>query len=340
MKRLFKWLLILSVFVLIALAIVPYLFKDQILNKIKEAANERIHAHLDFDNAKSSLGLLWTFPNLTCTIGNLSVKGKEEFEDKVLANSQTVYCSINIFNALFGKYIIDEMNFNKVDINATVLPNGKANFDILKPRQKKRDIIIKTWLVEEANLQYTNEQRYTKIDLKNVKHWGERNLLTTTIDLTSQTTAEEIGFSLANMGNLKKSNLSMGLKLSIDTTKKVLKIIDNELKTKNLTWRMNGDIAQGKDTQVDLKYNITTSALATFLPLVSTIAAKYFEESPRKSIFKLDGYVKGGYNPQKALIPDYGMSLVLQNERFKDFKIPLTLGQLNRELMLKFWELF
>lgn len=337
LKRLGTLLLI---FVL-ALAAIPYFFKDKILDTAKELAHERIHATLAFDNDKASLSLLSTFPNFSCNIKDLAITGKDEFEGKKLAIAKDFYFDINALNAIFGTYIINNLALVNVDIEAQVLPNGKANYDILKPRiSKKRDITILHWAVENTNIVYQNEERSLKMDFKQLNHHGSGKRSMPMIDIATQTTVEEVGFALAGFDYSKKTSISLELNANIDTEKKTCKITNNEFKLSKLGLVLDGELSQLSEdvTEMDLKFTVSTAPLASFLPLVSSIAATYFNDAPRKGIFKLDGYVKGLYQPNGSK-PDYGLSLAMQNERFKDFRIPLTLGQINKELVAKIWEI-
>jgi len=336
LKRLGTLLLI---FVL-ALAGIPYFFKDKILDTAKELAHERINATLVFDNDKASLSLLWTFPNFSCNIKDLTITGKEEFEGKKLMEAKDFHFNINALNAIFKKYIINEISLTNVDVLAHVLPNGKANYDIIKPRKKKRDIAIKHWAIENTNIAYHNEQRFMQLDFKKLNHQGRGDFSEQLVDLSSQTTIEEIGFAIAGFDYSKKTNVLIDFNANIDTERKTCKILNNEFKISKLGLVLDGELSQLSEhvTEMDLKFTISTAPLVSFLPLVSSIAAAYFNDAPRKGVFKLEGYVKGLYQTDGAR-PDYGLSLAMQNERFKDFRIPLTLGQINRELMAKIWEI-
>src|SRR5690625_1419395 len=75
MKKTLKYagIIFLSLFFLLLLA--PFLFKKQIVSKIKSIANEQLTATLDFDN-DISLSFIRNFPNASLGIKDLSIVGR------------------------------------------------------------------------------------------------------------------------------------------------------------------------------------------------------------------------------------------------------------------------
>ena len=71
MKKIVKWIGIVFLVLLILLIALPYFFKDKIVAKIKEEANNTLNAKFDFGDF--SLSLIRHFPNLSMEIDNLSI---------------------------------------------------------------------------------------------------------------------------------------------------------------------------------------------------------------------------------------------------------------------------
>ena len=77
-KRLLKWTGITFLVLIILIILLPVLFKDQIVQFIKDEANASLKAELDFGEV--DLGLLSTFPRFSLEINDLTLTGIEEFE--------------------------------------------------------------------------------------------------------------------------------------------------------------------------------------------------------------------------------------------------------------------
>ena len=63
---------------LAALVLVPVLFKDRIVERLRVELNDRIDATVSF--SEIDISLLSTFPTLTAKVERLSIAGKGEFE--------------------------------------------------------------------------------------------------------------------------------------------------------------------------------------------------------------------------------------------------------------------
>jgi uncharacterized protein YpmB len=71
MKKLLKWTGIVLTVLILLLVAAPFLFKDKIVAKIKEAANSSLNATLDFKDV--DLSLIRNFPNLSLRLEGLSI---------------------------------------------------------------------------------------------------------------------------------------------------------------------------------------------------------------------------------------------------------------------------
>ena len=71
MKRFLKWFFGILVFLLIVLIAAPFIFKDKIIETLKETINEEVNAQIDWTD--SDLTLISTFPYFTLDLNGLNV---------------------------------------------------------------------------------------------------------------------------------------------------------------------------------------------------------------------------------------------------------------------------
>ena len=121
--------IILVIFVL--LFTVPIIFKEQIRNKVEQVINESVNATVKFEDYK--LGFFRNFPNLSFSLNGVSVVGIDKFENDTLAGFKSFDLVFNL-SSLFKKtgYEVKSIVTNKAVVNAIVLKDGFANWDILK----------------------------------------------------------------------------------------------------------------------------------------------------------------------------------------------------------------
>ncbi|MBI5915301.1 MAG: AsmA family protein, partial [Bacteroidetes bacterium] len=133
-KRIFIGIGIFFLLVIGALIAVPFLFRDDIIAAVKQAANDNLNAKVDFENVDVSL--LKSFPNVSIGLENYSVTGIEEFEGVKLIGGESFAITVDFWSAWdFGKVPLEikSVTLDKPEINVIVLADGSANYDIAKP---------------------------------------------------------------------------------------------------------------------------------------------------------------------------------------------------------------
>ena len=138
LRRIIKWSSITLVLLLIILVSLPFLFKDQIVQLVKDEINHRLHAEVEFEDV--DLSLISTFPQFHLTITNLVVGGTEHFKETNLIELEKLDVELDLWSALFEEKMgITSIEFIKPNINVIVLKNGVANYDITKPSEQEEN---------------------------------------------------------------------------------------------------------------------------------------------------------------------------------------------------------
>src|SRR5436190_18746884 len=103
MKKLIKWVSIIVLVLLILAIVLPFLFKDKIVAKIKEEANKNLNAKVDFGDF--SLSLIRHFPNFSMRIDRLSIVNLEPFAGDTLLFSKSLSLTIDLMSVISGSEI-------------------------------------------------------------------------------------------------------------------------------------------------------------------------------------------------------------------------------------------
>ena len=78
-KYILRGFLILFLLIIATISIVPLIYKEDIIKLIKQQSDQHINADLSFDDL--DLSLLSTFPSMSLEIDNLTISGKDTFQD-------------------------------------------------------------------------------------------------------------------------------------------------------------------------------------------------------------------------------------------------------------------
>ncbi len=174
-----KIVLFIILFLIILLVVTPFLFKGKIISLVKEQANKQLNARLNFDD-NIDLSLIKSFPNFSLGIHNLSLCGINEFEGDTLFSASAVSVTLDLVSVISGDQIrVRSIILDQPRINAIVLANGKANWDIMKQdstagaatgtEPSKFNVKLKKFMVNDGYLVYDDKEgnMYSKLEHMN-----------------------------------------------------------------------------------------------------------------------------------------------------------------------------
>ncbi len=346
-----KTLKVLGVFLLLFIAAavaIPYFYKDEILDAGKKFANEQMNATLDFDNDKVSLSLLWTFPDFSFNIGDLTVTGQQEFEGKKLADIGNFNFTLNLMDVWNGNYTINSIELNEADLYVKVLRNGKANYDIMKPSDSPTTakeepttsesgdlkFELKRYAVTKTNVIFDDETSDIYVEIKNLNHSGDGKFTLTNYDLHTLTEIEELTVVMDRIKYFRKTNVEVTFNANINTSTGKYKLLDNSFRLNALVLKAEGEINQraAGAMKLDLKFSTPNTAFSSVLSMVPAAYIKDYEAVKTKGTFSFDAYVKGIYNSNTDAIPAFGLNLKINKGEFKYPDLPMAVEDINADI--------
>lgn len=115
MKKILKITGIIFVALILFILIIPFFFKSQITDLIKNEANKNLTKLLNFSDV--GLNLFSSFPNLSLSMNDLSIVNKAPFEGDTVFSSSNLSLSINLMSVISG---------DKIKINSFKMINPKV----------------------------------------------------------------------------------------------------------------------------------------------------------------------------------------------------------------------
>ena len=94
MKKVLRILLWIFIGLIIALALLPFVFKGKIQEAIKTEINENVNATVDFSDA--SISLFRDFPTLSIKLEDLTISGVDNFAKTDLLTAKNIYLQTDI----------------------------------------------------------------------------------------------------------------------------------------------------------------------------------------------------------------------------------------------------
>ena len=180
-KKLLKGIFIFFLLLIILAISIPYFFKDQIAEKVKNDINNTINAKLDFSDV--SLSLIRSFPDFSFQMSDFKLDGIDQFEGTTLAAADQVSFSLDVMSVISTEdpIEINSVELVKPDIDIIVLKDGSSNYDIAKaapnaPASESGDynflIQLKEYSISEGNFTYDDQVNSVFTELTNINHTG------------------------------------------------------------------------------------------------------------------------------------------------------------------------
>ena len=329
-KKILKGLGIFLLVTIIALAAVPFLFKDKIKAMVLKSINENVDATVAFNDV--DLSLLKSFPNANVTISNLGIINKAPFEGDTLiyAGETNLKMSIKeLFKSENETMNLESFRLKDAIVNVIFNKDGVGNFDIaLKDDEEKKDdsqskpfnLAIQNYEVENLQLMYWDQGSNMKMTLNEFNHIGKGNFAEQKLDLDTKTTTK-LSFDMEGTNYMKNVVLNLDAILGIDLDKMKFEFKDNKALINQLPLEFNGFLQMQENGQLyDLTFKTPTSDFKNFLGLVPEAYAGDINQVKTTGEFKVEGKVVGEFT--ETTIPKFNIEIASNNASFQYPDLP------------------
>ncbi len=336
-----KLLLILGGFVVLLLlsaAILPVIFKDKIETAAKEEINRHLHAKVNW----SSFGLSFFrhFPNLSCSLGDLSVVGEEPFEGDTLLSVGSFDAGVNFWDLVSGSgVVIRFIELDRPRINVIVLEDGTANYDIAledttaaAPGEETAfELSLRKYTISEGHLVYDDRSMGLYMGFDRLEHTGSGDFTQDLFDLRTKTTIGEATLKYGGIRYLGNASLGIEADLEIDMPQSRYTFKDNKVSLNELEFGVDGWVAlNGEAIEMDLKLNAAENEFRHFLSLVPGIYSDQFSELEASGKLSLSAFVKGTYVGEQ--IPGFTFDVKVADGAFRYPALPAGVDNVQLDL--------
>src|SRR5688572_546767 len=116
---------------IVALAVLPVLFRDRIVARAKTAASQAVDARINWRD--SGVGIFRDFPNLTLRLDGLTIAGNRRFAADTLASVSRLQVVLDLASVLRnlrggGPIVVRSIEIERPSVALKVLEDGTANW--------------------------------------------------------------------------------------------------------------------------------------------------------------------------------------------------------------------
>lgn len=341
-SRILKWTGI-SFLVLIVLALVlPYFFKDSIIQFIKNTANKNLTATLDFKDA--DLSLISSFPKFSLTINEISVAGQGVFEGVNLAKVKSTNLELDLMSVINGNYEVDRIAIDGAEVYVKVLEDGTANYDIAKSdstaieeveeestEPSEFQFALTHYELTNSNIVYDDASLNTLVSIKNLNHNGNITIDNDLYSVTTKTLIDEFSANYEDVDYMEKVNTDIDFIVDMDLAKGMYTFNKNNVKLNDLNLHFDGWLEMvEEEMNMDITYNTKEQSFKSLLSMVPGVYTADFNDIKTDGKLSIDGYAKGKMD--SLVMPGFDFNLNVANAWFKYPDLPSKLDKIALDL--------
>lgn len=344
-----KVLLGLILLILILLFTIPVIFRDKIKVKVEQVINESVNAQVKFDNYK--LGFFKNFPNLSFSLKDLSVVGVDKFEGDTLAAFRSFDLVFNL-SSILGKsgYEVKSIILDRAVINAIVLEDGSANWDIAKvieegetevdeeeiPETEEQGkpsslkVSLKKFAIQNTSLSYVDKMSDMSATVKNLNYSLAGDMTASETDLDMTLKIDAMSFLMDGVRYLNKAVIDSRIGVVADLENFKFTLAENYFSLNDLKLNFSGTVSMpGDDIETDIQIGTDQTSFKTLLSLVPAVYMKDFEELVATGLFAISGSAKGVYSAADSTLPDVNIKLSVDNGLISYPDLPEKISNIN-----------
>lgn len=312
--------------ILILLFTVPVIFRKQIKSQVENLINGSVNAKVTFTDYK--LGFFKNFPNLSFSLENMYVAGVDKFEGDTLAGFKSFDLVFNL-GSLLGKsgYEIRSMIINEAVVNAKVLKDGTANWDIMKlsapaspvdtvsySSGSSMKILLKKFKIRKSSISYSDMSSAMAATLKDINFTMRGYVTLSSTGMKMDFRIGETSFSMDGVRYLNKVLVNSSIDVYADINKMKFTLRENYFSVNDLKINFAGTVEMPKDDIItDLTFGTEKTSFKTLLSLVPAIYISDYKDLQATGDFTLSGSAKGIYSDADSTLPDVAITLAVSN---------------------------
>lgn len=331
---------------LLLLILIPVFFKDTIFRAVDEQLAKSVNADVYYDSDNVSLSLLRNFPNVTASLEDFSIVGREPFAGDTLLAAQRFEVIIDLFSVVGGEQMeIKALELENPLIQILVLEDGRANYDIAIEEETLSDtpedtaatefnIGIDHWEIHNGRILYDDRSIPVSISLEEVEHRGNGDFTQDIFDMDTYTLAQKSSLIFDGVSYVSDKRLEADVNMNMNLPEMKFTFRENTAKLNDFAIGFDGFIAMPNDPIVfDMNFAAKDNSFKSLLSLVPGMYNQDFEKVEASGELDFNGYLRGALTD--TTMPGYKVALQVKDARFKYEDLPAAVENINVEMLVE-----
>ena len=321
------WTLFMIVLGLIIAAIViPYVYKDDIMDKLKITLNEQLNAKVDFDDI--DISILSSFPNAQIDIENLSITGIDKYVDTKLYQANHTLLDVSLPSLIKDDipYQLREVIVDKANITIIRSKDGSANYEITKEtggESSEYTLDLDKYEIKESKITYLDQTSNLSVVIDQFDHNGTGRFTESIYDLDTYSESGSMTVTSEGVSYIKNAKVKLDAIINIDMPNEKYTLKDNKLSLNELNLDADAYVQiKGDDIFIDANIKGLEDNFRSYLSVVPNAYVDQFANVATEGKGALTAKIKGNYNAIKEQYPAVDFDLNISDAFVKYHNMP------------------
>lgn len=317
------------------LYVAPYFFKDSINDGIEKLAKNYVKTEVKFKNI--DISFYTSFPQLTVTLNDTSIKGTNPFETENLLSAKEISLGIDL-KSLFG----DKISFNKLVINQAdirLLTDylGQNNYNVLVSSDdstSKEDSSIGLDLdnisIVSSTFLYDDKLSEAYLKFEGFNYNGDLDFKNNVLSLDADAKISKVNFLFEKENYIKNLKLNGKLKTAIDLNSLSFQFNKTELALDQFKFILDGSMRLGEEEKdFDIKLHSVNNDLKYLPKILPESYQEWAKDIEMKGYSELLLTFKGVMNGKLNKNPDLHLGINIKDGFLNYKNSPTPIKNLN-----------
>ena len=321
------WILfILLIGLIVAAMVVPAVFKEEIVEKLKITLNDQLNAEVDFDDI--SLSILSSFPNARLDIENLSVTGIDQFADIVLFTSKHTMLDVSIPSLINDDipYQLREVIIEEADIILMLSKDGTANYSIIKETGEEATsytLDLDRYELKDSKITYIDKSTNLRMIIDDMNHSGKGRFTENIYDLDTYSESGSLTVTSEGVNYIRNAKATLDAIINVNVANEKYTLKDNKIAINELNLAGDGYVQiKGDNIYIDAKVKGLEDNFRSYLSVVPHAYVDQFANVATEGTGSLTALIKGNYNTIKSTYPSIDVDLKISDAFVKYNNMP------------------
>jgi len=320
---------------LIALMItIPFVFKDQLMEKSLEAINKQVDARVDVRDVRVSM--FKRFPDLNVGLRGLTISGKDQFEKDTLVRFESFDAEVDLFSIFKKQMVLEGVYLVEPRVHAKVAADSAVNWDIMKAPEVEEEeevpdtaaapagyrVNLQTFEISDGEIVFEDLTSNMTFAAGGLSFLMSGDLGADSSEIALQMHISPVDFKMGAIRYIKQAEVNFNAGIGANIQDGRYHIRDNRFSINGLELNFDGLITMNDAGRIspDISFATSKTSFKSLLSMVPAIYMQDFQELETSGNLALNGQVSGYY--QDDIFPNVDINLKVEDAMFSYPDLP------------------